>query len=107
MKKTRRPPMLWMKLPGGRAFASSRCLNSARISSDCAFAQGVTTSESAPTRTAIGMMKRSVGSIQERSERPPEEYQTTISLSCHQRIIVISTTTKPVSEMRGARFPST
>ena len=66
MKKTRRPPMLSMNLPGARAFTSSRCLNSARISSDCAFAQGVTTSESAPTRTAIGMMKRSVGSIQER-----------------------------------------
>ena len=51
-----------------------------------------------------GSAKRIMGSIQERSERPPEENQTTISLSCQERMRVISAAMKSDAARSGGRF---
>ena len=106
MKKTRLPPCASMKRPGAMAFTSSRCVNWLRSLYVSERAQGEITIESSAIMTTTGSAKRIMGSIHERSERPPEENQTTISLSCQERMSVISAAIKSEAARRGGRFTS-
>ena len=88
------------------ALTSSFCANCTRSLLVSERAQGEITVESTAITAMSGSAKRIIGPIQERSDRPPEENHTTISLSCQERINVMIAAMKSEAARSGGRFTS-